>query len=89
MFPQIGMQELIVILVVALLIFGPKRLPQVGKSLGKTISEFRRSSQDVTEDVTKTVQDVKEEVEGVKTAVAEVNPLQGPKSAEALSVKKH
>lgn len=39
-----GAQELIFILVLALLIFGPKRLPQIGRSLGKGISELRRAS---------------------------------------------
>lgn len=80
MFPQIGMPELIIILIVALIIFGPKRLPQVGKSLGKTLAEFRRSSRDLTEDVTASVKDVKREIEDVKTVVAEANPM-SPKAA--------
>jgi TatA/E family protein of Tat protein translocase len=40
----IGAPELIFILVLALLIFGPKRLPQLGRTLGKGMSEFRRAS---------------------------------------------
>jgi sec-independent protein translocase protein TatA len=39
-----GMQEIIFILVLALLIFGPKRLPQIGRSLGKAMAELRRAS---------------------------------------------
>ncbi|MDI6709570.1 MAG: twin-arginine translocase TatA/TatE family subunit [Thermoanaerobacterales bacterium] len=88
MFPQIGMPELIIILVVALIIFGPKRLPQVGRSLGKTLSEFRRSSRDITEDVTASVKDVKEEIEGVKSAVTEANPMSAPKPAEGSPAEK-
>jgi len=42
----IGMPELIVILVVALLIFGPKKLPDLARSLGKGLAEFKRASQD-------------------------------------------
>ncbi len=39
----IGMQELVVILVIALLIFGPKKLPDIGKNLGRAIRDFRKS----------------------------------------------
>ena len=38
----LGMPELIVILVILLLIFGATKLPEIGKSIGKTISEFKR-----------------------------------------------
>lgn len=40
----IGFQELLVILVIALLVFGPKRLPELARSLGKGVAEFRRAS---------------------------------------------
>lgn len=43
---NLGMPELIVIFIVALLVFGPKRLPELGKSLGRAMSEFKRSSQE-------------------------------------------
>ena len=46
----IGLPELIVICVLALLIFGPRRLPELGQTLGKWISEFRRAAQDLSED---------------------------------------
>src|SRR6266581_3497701 len=41
---DIGLQELILIFVVALLVFGPKNLPQLGRSLGRAMREFRRAS---------------------------------------------
>jgi sec-independent protein translocase protein TatA len=41
--PEIGIAGLIVILVVALLVFGPKRLPEIGRSLGKGMREFKDS----------------------------------------------
>ncbi len=39
--------HLIIVLVIALLLFGPKRLPEIGKGVGKTIQEFRRSVKDI------------------------------------------
>ena len=46
----IGMQELLVILLICLLIFGAARLPEIGKALGKTISEFKKSLKDIGSD---------------------------------------
>jgi sec-independent protein translocase protein TatA len=43
MLPEIGITGLIVILIVALLVFGPKRLPEIGRSLGKGMREFKDS----------------------------------------------
>src|SRR4029077_1574557 len=46
----VGMPELIVILVVALVVLGPKRLPEVARTLGKAMAEFRRQTADVMEE---------------------------------------
>ena len=40
---SIGMPEMLVILVIALIIFGPRKLPELGKSLGKSLAEFKRT----------------------------------------------
>ena len=47
MFGSIGMPELIIILVIALIIFGPRKLPELGRSLGKSINEFKRASNEL------------------------------------------
>ncbi|HEX6199953.1 MAG TPA: twin-arginine translocase TatA/TatE family subunit [Thermoanaerobaculia bacterium] len=47
MFGSLGFPEILLILVLALLIFGPKRLPEVGRTIGKGLSEFRRASSDL------------------------------------------
>ena len=46
---NVGPLELVIVLVIALLVIGPKRLPEMGNSLGKTIREFRKASTDITE----------------------------------------
>ncbi|MFL6446908.1 MAG: twin-arginine translocase TatA/TatE family subunit [Bryobacteraceae bacterium] len=43
----IGMQEMIALFVIALLLFGPKKLPELGKTLGKALSEFRRAKSEL------------------------------------------
>jgi len=47
MFGSIGMPELIIIFVIALIIFGPRKLPELGRSLGKSIAEFKRASNEL------------------------------------------
>jgi sec-independent protein translocase protein TatA len=45
----IGTQELVVILLVALIIFGPKKLPEIGRSLGRGLNELRKASRELTD----------------------------------------
>ena len=47
MFGSIGMPELIIILVIALIIFGPRKLPELGRSLGRSINEFKKASNEL------------------------------------------
>jgi sec-independent protein translocase protein TatA len=47
--PNIGPVELIIVLVIALLVLGPGKLPEVGSAFGKTIREFKKASSDITE----------------------------------------
>src|SRR4051795_4786048 len=47
MLGSIGMPELIIIFVIALIIFGPRKLPELGRSLGKSIAEFKKASNEL------------------------------------------
>lgn len=55
----IGMTELMVILVVALIVFGPTRLPELARSLGRAMAEFRRASTDLRQTFNEAVEDPK------------------------------
>jgi len=77
----IGFQEMIVILVVALVIFGPKRLPDLARSLGKGIAEFKKAS----EEVRKGIEDAVEEEENLTTPPKPVSPYPSPPPADAAT----
>jgi TatA/E family protein of Tat protein translocase len=49
MFGNIGLPEMLVILAIALLVFGPKKLPEVGRSIGKAMREFKKSTEEIKE----------------------------------------
>lgn len=59
MLANIGFPGLILILVVALIIFGPNKLPEIGKAAGQTLREFKKSANDLTGDVKDEVKEVK------------------------------
>ena len=47
MFGSVGVPELIIIFTIALIIFGPRKLPELGKSLGRSLAEFKRASNEL------------------------------------------
>ena len=53
---NVGFPELIIIFVVALLVFGPKRLPELGRSLGRGLQEFRRASTELKSSIEREIQ---------------------------------
>ncbi|XJZ28790.1 twin-arginine translocase TatA/TatE family subunit [Bacillota bacterium Lsc_1132] len=68
MFSNIGIPGLILILIVALVIFGPSKLPEIGRAFGKSLSEFKKATAELTDDIK---EDLKEEIkeskkEGIK-----------------------
>ncbi|AOV06930.1 twin-arginine translocase TatA/TatE family subunit [Sporosarcina ureilytica] len=56
----IGVPGLIIILVIVLILFGPKKLPEIGSAVGKTLSEFKKSAKDVISDDEETPKATKE-----------------------------
>ncbi len=87
MFGSIGMPELILIFVVALLVFGPKKLPEIGKSIGKGLAEFKRASDDLKKTIEQEIEQGKTEASAVKEQVAGVFPREAPSFAEASEGK--
>lgn len=73
MFGRIGIMELIVILAIALLIVGPKRLPQVGGALGSAIREFKNGAKDIQNSLDADLADTNEPA---KPAPAKAEPAQ-------------
>jgi sec-independent protein translocase protein TatA len=69
----LGVPELLVIFVIALIVFGPKKLPELGKSLGRSIAEFKRASNELRNTLEEEVR-----LEERKTALAASTPAPVP-----------
>ena len=57
----LGAPEIVIILILAVLILGPNKLPELGASVGKTLKELRESTKSITEDITKPLKEATEE----------------------------
>jgi Tat protein translocase TatB subunit len=76
----IGMPELIVILVIALIVIGPKKLPDLAKALGKGMAEFRKATQEIKDSL-----DVEDELNEVKEDLVDsISGLDIPQEPEPL-----
>ncbi|MFC4022992.1 twin-arginine translocase TatA/TatE family subunit [Oceanobacillus longus] len=64
MLANIGVPGLILVVLLALIIFGPKKLPEIGKAAGQTLREFKDSTRSLTDDATAEINDVKTIVQG-------------------------
>lgn len=95
MFGSLGIPELILIFIVALIVFGPKRLPEIGRTLGKAMGQFKKATDDFKNTIEREVQveelkqlasttfPVHESVsrsEPVAAATAVVEPVEPPAS---------
>jgi len=63
---SIGIPGLILILIIALIVFGPKKLPEIGRSFGQTLKEFKKSANGLTDDI-------EEEKRSQQTQIKEIN----------------
>lgn len=70
----IGMPELIVILVIALIVIGPQKLPDIARSLGKGLAEFKRASDDFQRNLSEEVRNLDEKERAEKEAKGEAAP---------------
>ncbi len=82
MFGSVGLPELVVIFVLALLLFGPRKLPEIGRSVGRALGEFRRASNDLRRTVEEEV--ALEDLRQAGTAMEEAADLT-PTSSSASS----
>lgn len=67
-----GTPEILVIMVVALIIFGPGKLPEIGAQVGKAVRDFRRMTKEMTSEFEDTIGDVQSSVNDVKQTVSNV-----------------
>ena len=84
----IGMPEMILILAIALIVIGPKKLPDLAKSLGRAMNEFKKATREIKDsmDLGGDLQDVKKSLDDLNTDVKEavdLNPLKSAKNESA------
>ena len=89
MFGSLGIPELILIFVVALLVFGPKRLPEIGRTLGKALGEFKKATDDLKNTIEREVQveELKQLSTNITAPAAEVVSRDEP--VKAVPVERH
>jgi len=87
MFGSIGMPELIIILVLALIIFGPRKLPELGRSLGRSINEFKKASNELRSTLEEEIR-VEETREHTTAAASATPPAAAPPPVDAATVSR-
>lgn len=91
MFGSIGMPELIVIFIVALIVFGPRKLPELGKSLGKSLAEFKRASNELRNTLDEEIRVEERKAPPVQVAAPPTDPaaLPSPAAPETIARGQH
>ena len=77
MFGSVSFNEIMLILVIALIIFGPKRLPQIGRTVGKALGEFRRASSDLKRTMESEMSVLDQEIAAKPSAAERIAPAVG------------
>src|SRR5712664_507547 len=80
MFGSIGMPELIIIFVIALIIFGPRKLPELGRSLGKSLAEFKKASNELKSTLEEEIR-----LEEQRSTLEEKKAAQSAQSAQSVT----
>jgi TatA/E family protein of Tat protein translocase len=88
MFGSVSFNEILLIMVLALLIFGPKRLPQIGRTIGRALGEFRRASSELKRTVEVEMRDVEEASKVVTDPVKSLGSLGDSLQTPAQSVER-
>jgi TatA/E family protein of Tat protein translocase len=81
----LGMPELIVIFVIALLVFGPRKLPELGRSLGKSLGEFKRASNELRNTLEEEVRVEEQREEKQRVAATTADTPTGPRPVDSPS----
>ena len=87
MFGSIGMPELIIILVIALIIFGPRKLPELGRSLGRSINEFKKASNELRSTLEEEIR-IEEQKDRATAAASATPPAATPPPVDATTVSR-
>jgi sec-independent protein translocase protein TatA len=85
MFGSIGFPELLVIFVIALIVFGPRKLPELGKSLGKSLAEFKRASNELRSTLEEEVRLDEQRTTPPAQAAIPAAPIETPADLAAVS----
>src|SRR6185437_8406031 len=83
---SLGMPEILIILVIALIVFGPRKLPELGKTLGQSLAQFRRASEDFKRQWEDEVAVERQRIEAPPPAPAEYASDPAPESASVEQV---
>jgi TatA/E family protein of Tat protein translocase len=84
MFGSIGMPELIIIFVIALIIFGPRKLPELGRSLGKSLAEFKKASNELRNTLEEEIR-----IEEQKDAAKQTPPAPAATASNPAQTEEH
>ena len=84
MFGSIGMPELLLIFVVALLVFGPKKLPEIGRQIGRALNEFKRASNEFKSQIETEIANLERETTTTPQYLPPADPVRGTVPASTV-----